>query len=281
MVRFLYGTSSGRFFLKIIMKLHLDRIVTRFLWSPFSRPLIGWYIRHNSISVTPDERASFRSFRDLFARTKDDMMFDAAPEHLISPCDGWLSTFPIDEQSCFSIKNSYYRISDFLQDEILAENYLGGICLIFRLCVSDYHHYCYIDNGYQGKNHFIPGVLHSVQPIACETYPVFVLNKRSWCLLTTEHFGPVVQCEIGALVVGGIFNEKENARFCKGTEKGHFELAGSTIILLFEKGQIQLRSKLLEQLSQAEEVQVKQGEWIATAERKKKAGIPYETVSEE
>ena len=81
-------------------------------------------------------------------------------------------------------------------------------------------------------------------------------------MLTTEHFGPVVQCEIGALVVGGIFNERENARFCKGMEKGHFELAGSTIILLFEKEQMQLRPELLERLSQVEEVRVKQGEWI-------------------
>ena len=68
---------------------------------------------------------------------------------------------------------------------------------------------------------------------------------------------PVVQCEIGALVVGGIFNERENTRFGKGMEKGHFELAGSTIILLFEKEQMQLRPELLEKLSQVEEVQVK------------------------
>lgn len=265
MVSFLYGTHFGRIILKIIMKLHLDRIVTWFLWSPCSKPLIGWYIRHNGISVTPEEQASFRSFRDLFSRTRRGGLVDITPEHLISPCDGWLSAFPIDEESCFSIKNSHYKIRDFLQDEALAKNYMGGTCLIFRLCVSDYHHYCYIDDGYQGENHFIPGVLHSVQPIACDTYPVFVLNKRCWCLLTTENFGPVVQCEIGALVVGGIFNEKENTRFWKGTEKGHFELAGSTIILLFEKEQMQLRPELLKQLAQGKEVQVKQGEWIGTA----------------
>ena len=270
MVYFLYATVFGRCLLKLIMKLQLDRIITRFLWSSCSRPLIGWYIRHNSISVTPEEKASFRSFRDLFARTRENTTIDYTPEHLISPCDGWMSAFPIDGQSSFAIKNSHYKISDFLQDEALARNYLGGTCLIFRLCVSDYHHYCYIDNGYQGENHFIPGVLHSVQPIACETYPVFILNKRNWCLLATENFGPVVQCEIGALVVGGIFNEKENARFRKGSEKGHFELAGSTIILLFEKGHMRLRSELLEKLSQTDEIQVKQGEWIGTTERSKK-----------
>lgn len=265
-VSFLYGTHIGRLLLKIIMKLHLDRIAVRFLWSPCSKVIINWYTRRNNIHVTEEEKASFKSFRDLFARKKDSISFDVTPEHLISPCDGWLSAFPINGQSTFSIKNSHYRISDFLQDKELAKNYIGGTCLIFRLCVSDYHHYCYIDNGYQGKNHFIPGVLHSVQPIACETFPVFILNKRNWCLLTTENFGPVVQCEIGALVVGGIFNEKENTRFSKGEEKGHFELSGSTIVLLFERGQMQLRVKIMEKLSKSEEVKVKQGEWIGTAD---------------
>lgn len=266
-VKFLYGTILGRSILKIIMKLHLDRIMTRFLCSSYSSPLIGWYIKHTGISVSPEEQNAFHSFRDLFTRTRNPEGIDTTPDHLISPCDGWLSVFPIDQQSCFAIKNSSYRISDFLQDKMLARNYLGGLCLVFRLSVSDYHHYCYIDDGYQGKNHFIPGVLHSVQPIACEKYPVFVLNQRNWCLLKTRHFGPVIQCEIGALIVGGIFNEKENERFCKGSEKGHFELAGSTIVLLFEKGQIQLRPELSLNLSSNEEVPVKQGEWIGTAER--------------
>ena len=265
-VRFMYGTCIGRFFLKIIMKLHMDRIVTRFLWSGASKPIIGRYAKRNGIELTKEQKDSFGSFRDFFVRTREPVYTDMTPGHLISPCDGWLSTYSIDENSCFSIKNSHYRIRDFLQDEELENNYKDGQILIFRLCASDYHHYCYIDNGYQGKNHHIPGVLHSVQPIACEKYPVYVLNKRSWCLLTTVNFGPVVQCEIGALVVGGIFNERENSRFSKGMEKGHFELAGSTIVLLFEPGQIKLNSEILDKLSESEEVQVKQGEWIGTAE---------------
>jgi len=176
-----------------------------------------------------------------------------------------MSVFEIDQQSCFSIKNSHYALRDFLQDEELAKNYIGGDCVIFRLCASDYHHYCYIDNGYQGENHFIEGALHSVQPIACEKYPVYVKNRRSWCLLETENFGNVVQCEIGALIVGGIANEKENAHFSKGEEKGHFELAGSTIVLLFEKGKIKLKEELVKKLSESSEVKVALGEWIGNA----------------
>ena len=264
-VSFLYGTAFGRMLLKCVMKLHLDRIAVWFLRSRLSKVLNGRFIRRNNIVVTEEERKSFRSYRDMFARKRENIPFDTAPDHLISPCDSWLSVFPLDGDSTFAIKNSHYSISDFLQDEELAKKYIGGTCLIFRLCVSDYHHYCYVDDGYQGENHFIPGQLHSVQPIACETYPVFVLNRRSWCLMETDHFGPVVQCEIGALVVGGIENEKENARFSKGEEKGHFELAGSTIILLVEKDSVQLNAELTEKLSQAEEVQVKLGQWIGTA----------------
>lgn len=266
-VGFLYGNFFGRGILKIIMGLHLDRIVTKYLWSSLSKPLIGWYIKRNNIPITDEEKKSFGTFRDFFVRTRDDLEIDKTPGHLISPCDGWLSAFSIDDDSCFAIKNSHYRIEDFLHDEQLAKNYKNGTLLVFRLCASDYHHYCYIDDGYQGKNNNIPGVLHSVQPIACEKYPIYVLNKRSWCLLTTEHFGPVVQCEIGALVVGGIFNEKENSRFCKGNEKGHFELAGSTIVMLFEPGQIKLNPEFEEQLSQTEEARVLLGQWIGVADR--------------
>lgn len=266
-VYFFYKTILGRFLLKLIMKLHLDRIAVRFLWSPWSKPLIKWYIKKNNLPITPEEKKKYNTFRDFFVRTRKNNYIDTAPKHLISPCDGWLSVFPIDSNCCFSIKNSYYKLSDFLQDKALASNYQNGICMIFRLCASDYHHYCYIDDGFQGRNHYISGTLHSVQPIACEKYPVYVLNKRCWCLLTTEHFGPVIQCEIGALIVGGIFNEYENVRFHKGCEKGHFELAGSTIVLLFEPGHITLRPELTTILSRFPEVRVTQGEWIGNSER--------------
>lgn len=267
-VSFLYGTSVGRILLKTVMGLRLDRIAVWFLRSPLSKLVIGGYAKRNGIPLSKEERASFKTYRDFFVRTREPLPVDPTPEHLISPCDGWLSVFDVDVDSCFAIKNSHYRLQDFLQDEALSQRYKGGTLLVFRLCASDYHHYCYADGGYQGENHPIAGVLHSVQPIACETFPIYVLNRRSWCLLETDHFGPVVQCEIGALVVGGIVNEKENLRFEKGEEKGRFELAGSTIVLLLEKERFTLRGELAEALSQNEEARVLQGEWIGTAKGK-------------
>ena len=189
---------------------------------------------------------------------------DMIPDHLTSPCDAWLSVYPIAESSSFAIKHSRYQVADFLEDAELARRYHGGTCLVFRLCASDYHHYTYIDDCYQGKNHFIEGRLHSVQPIACKTYPVFILNRRSWCLLATENFGPVVQTEIGALIVGGIINREGCSRCYRGQEMGHFELAGSTIILLFEQGRIQLLPDLAAKLEANGETRVEQGMWIAS-----------------
>lgn len=132
-----------------------------------------------------------------------------------------------------------------------------------RRARADLDEYCYIDNCYQGSNHFIEGQLHSVQPIACEKYPVFVLSRRSWCLITTENFGPVIQTEIGALIVGGIINPNENVRCTRGSEKGHFELAGSTIVLLFQPERISLRPELEKRLAVNKEIRVQQGMWIA------------------
>lgn len=269
MVKVLYTTVPGRMLLKIIQRFHLDRLIVCFLRSRWSVPYLKWYMKHNGIK--PGEGESYRSFRAFFARKKKLAGIDAAPEHLISPCDGWLSVYRVTQSSVFYIKGTYYRVEDFLKDDTLAKNYEGGTCLVFRLCPSDYHRYIYIDNGYQGGNHYIPGMLHSVQPIACSTYPVYTQNRRSWCLLTTENFGPVVQAEIGALIVGGIVNHRENARVCKGMEKGRFELAGSTIVLLFEPGRIRLLSGLKEKLSEDREVRVEMGQWIGNAFKNKRS----------
>ena len=265
-VLFLYKTIPGRLLLRLIQRFHADRIIVRFLRSPWSRFLVFLYIKYHRIPISKEERLQYRTFRDFFVRERKEKEMDPVPGHLISPCDGWLSVYPVKDGSSFEIKGSRYRVQDLVQDKSIAQKYNGGTCMVFRLCAADYHHYCYIDDGYQGKNHFIPGTLHSVQPAACETYPVFTLNRRSWCLMATERFGPVVQTEIGALIVGGIVNIRENTRVCRGMEKGHFELAGSTIVLLFESGRIRLLPELELKMKENSEVRVRQGMWIASRE---------------
>ena len=263
-MRFLYGTAPGRVLLRAIQRTRLDRAAVWYLRSPLSRPYIRRFARKNSVPLTEAELNKYPTYRDFFLRERAPLPMDRDPAHLISPCDGWFSAYRISADSAFAIKDSCYRVRDLLDDEALVANYQGGLCLIFRLCASDYHHYCYIDDGRQGPNHYIEGELHSVQPIACEHYLVFTLNRRSWCLLDTDHFGPVVQTEIGALVVGGIVNAPEGPME-RGREKGHFDLAGSTIVLLLEPDRVRLLPELAEWLDTGEEMRVAQGQWVATA----------------
>ncbi len=261
-VSFLYGNAFGRFLLQCILKTHADRVAVAFLRSQMSKSYMKRYVRKNAIPLSEASLAEFGSYNEFFTRTRDDLTFDAEPTHLISPCDSLLSVFPIDDNSVFSIKGSHYCLRDLLGDEALAAEFSGGDCLIFRLCPSDYHHYCYIDDAFQTENHFIPGELHSVQPIACETYPVYIRNRRSWTLLRTAHFGSVVQTEVGALIVGGIVNPLENVEVKKGSEKGYFDLAGSTIVLFFQKDRIRLLPEIMQKTANGREHRVTYGEHI-------------------
>ena len=263
-VCFLYGTVLGRGLLKIVQALHLDRLAVWYLRSRLSKSYIAKFAAKNGIALSREELSKFPTYRDFFLRERALVPVDGTPDHLISPCDGWLSAYSIAPDSTFAIKGSRYRVRDLLGDGALAENYEGGTCLVFRLCASDYHHYCYIDDGYQGPNHFMEGQLHSVQPIACEHYPIFTLNRRSWCLLQTEHFGPVIETEIGALVVGGIVNAPEGP-MARGWEKGYFDLCGSTIVLLLEPGRVELIPAYADILDTEREQRVIQGQWVATA----------------
>ncbi len=264
-VRFLYGTRPGRLLLKLILGSHVDKIAVWYLRSPLSRPIIGGFARRNGIPLTPEQKKSFGSYQEFFLRRRSPLPVDQTPEILVSPCDGWLSAFPIREDSSFVIKGAPYRLEDLIADKRLARQFQGGDCLIFRLCPSDYHHYSYIDDGFQGKNHFIPGALHSVQPLACQTYPVYTLNRRCWSLLESDHFGPVIQAEIGALIVGGIVNDHENAQVSRGMEKGRFDLAGSTIVLLFQKDRVQLLPEIAQLLKTQEEYRAVQGTAVGRA----------------
>lgn len=263
-VRFLYGTAVGRTLLKGVRKFGLDKVAVRFLCSPMSKIIIDPYIKKNQIPMELYQEGPYPTFRDFFLREKKELLVDMEPTHLVSPCDGWLSVYPIEANSSFAIKGSRYRLCDLLLDPVLGQRYHGGTCLVFRLCASDYHHYCYIDDGTLERTYYIEGELHSVQPIACETYPVFTLNRRAWSLLQTEHFGPVIQTEIGALVVGGIVNEERKTPFRRGEEKGRFELSGSTIVLLLERDRAKLLPQVEEAASNGGEARVTLGMWIGT-----------------
>lgn len=264
MLEFLYQTVPGRMVLKQLTRPGLSRTVGRFMDSRFSKPLIPFFIRQNGIDVTQFEDVEYPDFNSFFCRKIRPELrpIDQDPKHFIAPCDGYLSTYAIQEDLVIPVKNSRYRISDLLQDKDLAAEYDGGTCLVFRLCVQHYHRYGYPDHGTKEENHFIPGKLHTVRPIALRNVPVFTENAREYTILHTENFGDLIQMEVGAMLVGKIRNLHEKAAFQRGEEKGHFLYGGSTVILLVKKDQARFIPKLYTAAMNNKEVPVQMGQVI-------------------
>ena len=153
-----------------------------------------------------------------------------------------------------------YRLGELLADDALAERFLGGWCLIFRLSPDDYHRYAYPDTGTQEPTVRIPGVLHSVNPIA-GSLGVYRRNARARTLLHTEHFGDIVQMEVGAMLVGRICNHETGAAACaRLQEKGYFEYGGSTVILLLEHGKFEPAADIAKWSARGIESKVKTGD---------------------
>ena len=261
---FLYGNAIGRIFAKFL-SLRFISIITGCLMNlSISKYIIPSFIKKNGINMENYLDRSYSSFNDFFIREINfkKRQFDKKENIFISPCDGKLTVYKIDEDSQFKIKNDYYQIKDLVNNDKISKEYIDGYALIFRLCVDDYHRYCYIDNGYQGDNHQIKGELHAVRPIVLETYNIYKRNSRVWTMLKTKNFGNIIQVEIGALNVGKIHNHKNNNEFKKGEEKGYFKFGGSTIVLLIKENQVIIDEDLINYTKDNVETIIKYGEKI-------------------
>lgn len=266
-VDFLYSSALGRGVLKCLMHTPALSIAAAFCHSVLSKPMINSYIKKNNIPMDEFAGQTYDNFADFFGRTREKNTFVEDHKALISPCDGLVTIFDIKDGINLPIKQSLYKVSDLIPEKDIADNYADGLCVIVRLCASDYHHFCYIDDCYHNESHFIEGLLHSVQPIACDSVPVYRINRRKWSLMETASFGTVAQIEVGALLVGGMIHENENSRvFAKrGSEMGKFDLAGSTIVLLFDKEtkeKVDILPEYRESFNGDKEVRIRMGEAI-------------------
>ncbi|MGN0484696.1 MAG: phosphatidylserine decarboxylase [Lachnospiraceae bacterium] len=266
---FLYGTKPGRFLLRALVHPWVSKLGGAVLDSPISCVGIKPFVKKNKIDLKEYEEKKYRSYNDFFTRRIKEgaRPITAEPQELIAPCDSRLSVYPITKDAVFTIKNRTYTMDSLLRDEKLAERFEGGQMLVFRLTVSDYHHYCYVDSGRKSRNRKIAGVLHTVNPMANDVYPIYTENSREYSLLKSDHFGTVLMMEVGALMVGKIVNEDERCKVKRGQEKGHFEFGGSTVILCFQKDAVTVDADILKNSAKNAETRVLLGEKIGKAGR--------------
>ncbi len=267
LLRFLYRTAAGRLLLRALSGRGLSRLVGRWMDSGLSRPLIGTFVKRCDIRLSDYREADYASFNEFFCREIRPELrpMPEDPALLPAPCDGRLSAWHIGEGTVLNVKHSRYTVDELLGGDPVAGRYRDGVCLVFRLCVDNYHRYCFLDDGVMGGARFLPGQLHTVRPIALHALPVFVRNCREYTVMETARFGTVTQIEVGALLVGRIANRPDLRSFVRGEEKGRFLYGGSTVIVLLEKDRVELPEALFAQSAQGLELPVRMGQPLGRA----------------
>lgn len=266
----MYSTVVGRMFLKPLVQPVVSRIAGNFLNSSLSCRLIKPFIESNRIDMNDYEDTSYSCYNDFFTRKikPGARSITGTGKTLISPCDSYVTAYRLSEDSILTVKNTKYTLCSLLHSKKLARRFEGGYALILRLTVSDYHRYSYAVTGKQSKNYFIPGKLHTVNPVANDFFPIYKENSREYTVIHSEHFGDVLQMEVGALLVGKIVNHKESGPVTRGEEKGYFEFGGSTVVLLLQKDTVVLRPDLLKNTEEGYETQVRLGDQIGEAKQR-------------
>ena len=260
-LEFLYNNPAGRLLLRLAVSPLVSGIYGKVNSTRRSAKKIPAFIEEQKIDMSQFEEREYKSFNDFFTRKiKPEMRpVDMDKNALISPADSKLLVYMIDENTRMNIKGRDYTVSELLGEErVEAEEFRDGLALVFRLCVDDYHRYCFPDSGKLISTRKIKGKLHTVSPVS-KDHKIYKENTRVVSLLETDNLGVVTYIEVGALLVGKIIDHGKE-HFDKGEEKGYFEPGGSTVIMLV-KG-VKIDEDIMRHSAEGIETKVRYGERI-------------------
>lgn len=258
----LYNNAFGRFLLKFIINPTISKIGGFYHDSFISKLKIKKFIKKNNIDITEFEKKDYKNFNEFFTRTiiENKRPLSSNKKDFISPADSKLLVYNITADLKLTIKGSTYTLNELINNEEDLSEYKNGLCLVFRLAVDDYHHYCYPDTGKLIKKNFIKGKLHTVRSVS-QNYKIYKVNQREYSILKTDNFNEMIYIEVGALMVGKIIN-LDKKTFSKGEEKGYFKLGGSTIVILLKDNVVKIDNDILENSKNDIETKVKYREKI-------------------
>ncbi|MGI9295220.1 MAG: archaetidylserine decarboxylase [Pseudomonadales bacterium] len=245
----------------------LSRLAARFANSEtrwLKTLLIRRFIKTYNVNMeeAAAEADSYPSFNAFFTRA---LKVGARPvadveKFILSPADGAISQVGcIESGRILQAKGQHYSVSELLAgDREMAEKYRDGLFITIYLSPRDYHRVHMPISGTLKYTTYVPGDLFSVNHATASHVPrLFARNERLICVFDTE-LGKVTSVMVGAMIVAGIATvwagpvtahgkEIQTSRYLEaqtpptlaaGAEMGRFML-GSTVILLFEAGQIE------------------------------------------
>lgn len=269
-IKWSYESPVGKSFTELLLKKKLfSKLYGSYCNTSLSKKKIDKFIKDFDIdmNISSMNVSEFNNFNEFFIRTlsKDSRPVPTDDSLLTSPGDGRLFAFEnISTDKLIQVKGIHYSLSELIGDASIAKDYEGGVCLVLRLCPTDYHRFHFVDNGIPLESSFIAGNYYSVNPVALERIPkLYCQNKREWSIFKSDNFGDIIHIEVGATCVGTIVQTyTPNKRVIKGEEKGYFKFGGSTTILLFKKNSIKIDDDILCQTELGFECKVLMGEVI-------------------
>lgn len=268
-IRWAYQNNGRGLAAKLLFSSGLvSRLFGAYYDSRLSKGKISSAIKELGIDVSEfaDDVASYGSFNEFFYRKlkPECRPFDDSDAVFCSPADGRTLAFPkLDSDTLLPVKGCPISVRAFLGRDL--DTFDNGAALMVRLCPADYHRYHFPCAGEIVDTWDVPGLYHSVNPIALASGTnVFCCNKRTITLIDTERFGKVAYIEIGAFGVGSINQTYSGNEVEKMAEKGYFKFGGSSLALLFEPGKICFSDDLIQNTAAGYETLVKVGETVGT-----------------
>lgn len=232
---------------------------------PSSKEKIEGFVADFDMDLSEATKQNFESFNDFFYRElkREVRPINLDSSILVSPADGKVLAFSNISAQDFIVKGYKFNVYDYFQNDEIAKKYENGSLMIFRLCPTDYHRYHFPISGEVIFESKIDGDYYSVSPIALKKkIELITQNKREYTLISTEDFGDVVMSEVGATMVGSMVTTYNDSKIEKGQEKGYFKFGGSTVILFFEEGKIEIDPDLLINSQKKIETSVLMGERV-------------------
>ena len=236
-----------------------------------SRALLRWYVSHYEVNLEEMEGTldDYPTLAEFFVRPLKPgaRTVDAAEHTVVAPCDGKaVAMGPVVEGEMTLWDNRKVPVSELLGED---DRFDDGEFLVIYLAPPDYHRVhtplaCEVES-----YRYLPGHLWPVFPAAVKTVnKLFARNERLAIYLQTEGAGLVAQVMVGAYGVGrmetrftdlltnaGAAAETQTvvppSPYQKGEEIGRFNM-GSTVILFFEKGKVNLHLELDQVLKMGE-----------------------------
>ncbi len=278
LVNWLYQSNSGKLLSHLLCRAPISKAYGIFQNSIFSKEQIPQFVKNYNINLDDFEAEENRPDRSPYSSFNSFFIRKFKPNRRAYPIDKkMMGAFAearyygfesISNNERIPVKGKYLSPKGLINNLKWNATFENGPLLLARLCPVDYHRFHFPDDGKVLDTFRIPGLYHSVNPVAIKAKEdVYITNERQVTIIETESFGKLAYIEVGAICVGKIVQSNRylpGVKFKRGEEKGYFLFGGSTVIVVGEQGAWKPSLDIIENTKNKIETYIELGDTVAS-----------------